>query len=338
MEQSYDVIIIGAGPAGLAVANVLDKTHLTVLLIEKNAVIGQKVCAGGITSLGGELDLPSEIMYRSRNHTIFIGNKRYDLVLGDSIGTISRKELGEYQLEKIIGSKNITLLRETSATSIARGSVKTNRGRFSFRYLVGADGSASLVRKHLGLERRVSAGLCCDVEKVRQGFVWYINPRELGTSYLWEFPHRDHTNIGIYFDPSKLSAKKAREFLVNYLDENNHNVFPDDIRGGQVNYDFRGCSFGNIFLAGDAAGLASKPSGEGISFAILSGKEIGRKILDSGYGMAGLERIIKLKKRQENILRLFELFPPLQGLLFRLSLILIIRGWIQRYFAHYRLP
>ena len=334
MGNSYDVIIIGAGPAGLAVAEELENTALAVLLIEKNSVIGPKICAGGITNFRGRCEVPLEKTQGARNHTIFIEDKKYEVALADSIRTIERADLGEYQAGKIAGSKNITLLKETSAKSIGPKSIVTDKGIFSFRYLVGADGSASLVRRHLGLGRRVSIGLCCDVEKVRDGFVWYVNPRELGTSYIWEFPHHDHTNIGIYFDPGHLSAKRAREFLLNYLEENNHVVSPHDIRGGAVNYDFRGCVFGNIFLAGDAAGLASKPSGEGISFALASGREIGKKILDPDYEMEGLRKILKLKKRQEKILGIFESLPPIQGLLFRLSLTLVRKRWIQRYFAN----
>ncbi|MBW2636692.1 MAG: NAD(P)/FAD-dependent oxidoreductase [Deltaproteobacteria bacterium] len=332
MGSRYDVIIIGAGPAGLAVAEELEGTRFTVLLIEKNSVVGPKICAGGITNFGGSPEVPLEKTQGSRNHTIFIEDKKYELTLAHSIRTISREELGEYQLGKIKGSKNITLLKETSAASIGPGSVVTDKGIFSFRYLVGADGSASLVRKYLGLGRSVSVGLCCQVKKVRDGFVWYVNPRGLGTSYIWEFPHRDHTNIGIYFDPVHLSAKRAREFLINYLEENNHRVSPHNIRGGAVNHDFRGSVFGNIFLAGDAAGLVSKPSGEGISFALASGREIGRRILDPGYEMSGLKSILKLKKRQEKILGIFESLPPIQGLLFRLALTLLKKRWIRRYF------
>ncbi|MBN2180211.1 MAG: NAD(P)/FAD-dependent oxidoreductase [Deltaproteobacteria bacterium] len=334
MENRYDVIIIGAGPAGLAVAEELENTSLSVLLVEKNSVIGPKICAGGITNFKKHSEIPPEKMQGSKNHTIFIEDKKYELTLADSIRTISRANLGEYQAGKITGSKNITLLKGTSAKSIGPESVVTDKGIFSFRYLVGADGSASLVRKHLGLGRRVSIGLCCDVEKVHEGFVWYVNPRELGTSYIWEFPHHDHTNIGIYFDPKHLSAKRARAVLITYLEKRNHRISPHEIRGGAVNYDFRGCVFGNIFLAGDAAGLASKPSGEGISFALASGREIGKKILDPGYEMTGLKRILKLKKRQEKILSIFESFPPIQGLLFRLSLALVRKRWIQRYFAN----
>ena len=334
MDNGYDIIIIGAGPAGLAVAEELKNTRLTVLLIEKNSVIGPKICAGGITDFRERFEVPLEKTQGSGNHTIFLEDKKYELVLANSIRTISREDLGQYQLGKIKRAKNITLLKGTLAKSIGPGSVTTDKGIFSFRYLVGADGSASIVRKHLGLGRKVSIGLCCEVEKVREGFVWYVNPKELGTSYIWEFPHSDRTNIGIYFDPRHLSAKRAREVLISYLEENNHRVSPKDIRGGAVNYDFRGCVFGNIFLAGDAAGLASKPSGEWISFALASGREIGKKILDPGYEMAGLNRILKLKKRQEKILRIFETLPLIQGLLFRLSLNLVKRRWIQRYFGN----
>jgi flavin-dependent dehydrogenase len=333
MGTRYDVIIIGAGPAGLAVAEELENTSFTVLLIEKNSVIGPKICAGGITNFRASPEFPLEKTQGSRNHTIFIEDKKYELVLDDSIRTISREDLGEYQLGKIKNSKNISLLKGTQAASIGPESVVTDKGIFFFRYLVGADGSSSLVRKHLGLGRSISIGLCCDVEKVRDGFVWYVNPRELRTSYIWEFPHRDHTNIGIYFDPGYLSAKRAREFLINYLEKRNYRFSPHDIRGGAVNHDFKGCVFGNIFLAGDAAGLASKPSGEGITFALASGREIGRRILDPGYEMAGLKRILNLKKRQEKILSIFESLAPIQGLLFRVSLTLVKKRWIQRYFG-----
>jgi flavin-dependent dehydrogenase len=50
--ERYDVIIIGAGPAGLKCAEILGGSELKVLLIEKNKTIGPKVCAGLMTSEG----------------------------------------------------------------------------------------------------------------------------------------------------------------------------------------------------------------------------------------------------------------------------------------------
>ena len=52
---------------------------------------------------------------------------------------------------------------------------------------------------------------------------------------------------------------------------------------------------------GDAAGLASVMTGEGIPYALISGQEIGRKILNPDYKMAGLKRILEIKKKQKAI-------------------------------------
>ena len=51
--------------------------------------------------------------------------------------------------------------------------------------------------------------------------------------------------------------------------------------------------------AGDAAGLASRASGQGVPFALVSGRGIGRKILDPACDMAEFRRMLAVKRRQE---------------------------------------
>ena len=58
MENKFDVVIIGAGPAGLKCAEQLKNSNLSVLVIEKNKIIGPKVCAGGLTPLAANFDFP----------------------------------------------------------------------------------------------------------------------------------------------------------------------------------------------------------------------------------------------------------------------------------------
>ena len=50
MKDKYDVIIVGAGPAGLSCAEVLAKGGKSVLVLEKNNEVGPKICAGGLTA------------------------------------------------------------------------------------------------------------------------------------------------------------------------------------------------------------------------------------------------------------------------------------------------
>ena len=49
MKDKYDVIIVGAGPAGLSCAETLSKSGKSVLVLEKNYKVGPKICAGALT-------------------------------------------------------------------------------------------------------------------------------------------------------------------------------------------------------------------------------------------------------------------------------------------------
>ena len=62
IQSKYEVIIIGAGPGGLAAAKVLSEAGRRVLVLEKNDERGEKICAGGITSRDFYLGLPKELI------------------------------------------------------------------------------------------------------------------------------------------------------------------------------------------------------------------------------------------------------------------------------------
>ena len=88
-----------------------------------------------------------------------------------------------------------------------------------------------------------------------------------------------------------------------------------------------------MYLVGDAAGLASKTTGEGISLARTSGKEVGKKILDASYEMKDLNEILTFKRRQERILRIFYIFPFMQTILFRMFFFMMNKKWFQKFFG-----
>ena len=69
-----------------------------------------------------------------------------------------------------------------------------------------------------------------------------------------------------------------------------------------INYDFRGYHFGNRFLAGDAAGLASGLTGEGIYPAILSGETIAKLIIDPSADTTNLDRLIDKQRKHQRLL------------------------------------
>ncbi len=323
MKNKYDVIILGAGPAGLKCAEELKNTNLSVLLIEKNKIIGPKICAGGLTQLTDGFDYPKDKTIIFNKLGMYLGNKKYEISMNYHIRTLDRYELGQYMLTKIKNTKNITILKETLVKSIEKDKIKTTRGTFHFKHLVGADGSASIVRKYLGLENKIYIGIQYIIPKRYKEMKWFLNPKLLQSGYGWIFPHKKYTSAGVFFNPKLLKIDKAKEALNKILDDSKIDYKNAKYEGGPANCLYKGIKFGNIFLAGDAAGLASAATGEGISFALTSGKEVAKKIINPNHKTLELDKIVKIKQKGDDRLKFLDKIPLFQNLLLRMYLNLL---------------
>lgn len=334
ISTHYDVVILGAGPAGLACAIELMQSKLQVLLIEKKAEIGPKICAGGLTNLTKNYVIPDEKTRSFNRQKIVIKDKDHVIELANPIRTITRLELGQYQLQQLQKAQNITVATQTTVQEIQQNKLITTKGQhIQFNYLVGADGSTSLVRKSLQLTSKHCIGLYYNIPEITNECVWYLKYKTLKTGYIWVFPHKEHTNIGIYFNPLILNSKKAREELENYITCKGYSFKPDELKGGPVCYNYERYDFDPVFLAGDAAGLTSKGTGEGISYALISGKEIARKIMDKNYKPLTLNNIIRIKKRQDKLFKILETFPFMHAFLYTVFVQLMRIKSFQAYFG-----
>ena len=333
MDNKFDVIIVGAGPAGLKCAHQFKNSELSVLLVEKNKVIGPKVCAGGLTHLSARFDFPESNIRSFPKLTFYFSNKKYKIRLAYPLRTISRYDLGQYLLNKIKDSKNITILKETIVKQVRKDRIITDKKEFYYKYLVGADGSNSGVRKFLGLKSEISIGLRYKIPKITDEIVCYFYPKLLGSGYIWIFPHKDYTNAGVYFDSKYCSSEKAKEILENVLERNGFIYSEESFGVAPLNSLYKGCIFRNIFLCGDAAGLVSKTTGEGISPALISGEDIGKKILNQNYKMVGVNKILKIKRKQERFKKIADGFPFIQKYFLKAFINLMKTKWFQLYFG-----
>jgi len=286
--ESYDIIIVGAGPGGLSAAAALAKSDKNVLLLEKNRMIGPKICAGGLRGSDFEyLKLPGDL----RGSQV------------DKLGylTVDRKELGQSQLKKL-DKKRIAIRTGAKVTKIEQESVVVNdRNKIRYKYLVGADGSLSTVRKYLGLkEKRALVGIQYIIpvkEFISAGdskrIQYYYNQRLFLSWFAWVFPHKDYLAIGCGADRKLLPVKKLKENFREWLTETGIDVSGKKLTGFPINCDYRGHKFNNIFLVGDAAGLASYQTGEGIHQALVSGEEVAKMLIDPGYKSKKFEKFLR---------------------------------------------
>ena len=127
VKNSFDVIIIGAGPGGLECARILLKNNLSVLILEKSTVPIKKNCGGGITSLADSFFIPDEICRTFKEVAVVIRNCVSKVKFKKPLRTVSREDLSEFQLSQL-RKENVQVNFEERAQKIEDSRVITDKG------------------------------------------------------------------------------------------------------------------------------------------------------------------------------------------------------------------
>ncbi|MCA9678761.1 MAG: FAD-dependent monooxygenase, partial [Myxococcales bacterium] len=228
-----DVIVVGAGPAGAAVAARLHQHGVRdVLVLERYRHPREKPCGGGLTGHADEalaaLDLKLDVPHlASPTARVRFGSFVRTVRLGRPVNVIRRDEF-DASLVAQVRARGVEIVEDEGVTRLAveadRVVVETSRGRtLAARVVVGADGAASVVRKHLtgnakALPHRLfKAELpVADGAAVDDAMLYDFTPMLHGVrGYLWVFPvHDRRVNVGIMHYPStRVGGPKLIEHL-----------------------------------------------------------------------------------------------------------------------------
>jgi len=297
------VIIIGAGPAGLSCAIELQKSGKTVLLVDKKKHIGPKVCAGGLTTKIKDLGIPletAEILFSKA--LVSVSDKTLPILNKTPfVGTIDRGRLGDFLLNKL--EDKITVSKGCEVSQIGEGFIVANKKKIEYKYLVGADGSNSMVRKFLGLEtKKFLLAIQYLIHTRNNNLEICFDTDFFGPGYGWVFPHKGYASVGCCQDIRYFGGSRLRKGFDKWLAKKKIDVSNVTLEGWTINFDYQGFEFGNKFLVGDAGGFASGLTGEGIYFGLISGKDVARRIINPEYKCKGIEQILKVKIYHENTL------------------------------------
>ena len=326
-----DILIIGAGPGGLACAKLLAEHGREVIILERNTKIGAKVCAGGITWDGLIGLVPDDLIERSFCEQYVFSNYQKVVVREKNpiIATINRKTLGNWMAQQAMqaGAEIVTGSR-VSAINGRTVTVKTSSGEtktYSCSHLVGADGATSMVRRSLGIPaEQMGPGINYQITGSVKNMEWHLNSRAFGYGYGWIFPHKETVSIGAYGPAGNMSGGRLKENLIKWASAKGYNLQGEQCRAALINYDYRGYSFGSTWLVGDAAGLASGLTGEGIYPAIVSGETVGRKILDPDFTDDAITAMVRKQQQHHKVINLSAKNPAFCSLLMEM-LILMLR-------------
>ncbi len=249
--ESYEVVIIGAGPAGLACAKRLVELNLPqfgergerILILEKNGMIGPKVCAGGIPSdVVDYFKLPEELWDFKFNEMIFhTPLQNGALHLDGPFYTIDRKNLGQWQLEKLQNS-NVKVRVNARVTKIEKDHIVINGSeKIQYRNLVGADGANSSVRKFLGLKTKkflLTVQYIIPVDTYKKIEIFFY-PDLIDMGYIWIFPHKSYVSIGCGTEPGNYSSRDLVAGFEKWLKMKNIDVSGGRFEAFTINLDCR---------------------------------------------------------------------------------------------------
>ncbi len=326
-----EIVIIGAGPGGLACAGKLADHGREVLVVERKAVPGPKVCAGGITWDGLLRIVPEHLIEQSFCEQHIFSNRQQIVVREKNpiIATINRKILGSWMARQA-EQAGANILTNTRVIAIdgkrivirhANGSEQT----LTCSHLVGADGAHSLVRRALGIPTtRLGPGINYQIAGTASRMEWHLNTRAFGYGYGWIFPHKETISIGAYGPMGNMSGSTLKKNLISWARQQGHELAGASCQAAFINYDYQGYDFDTIWLVGDAAGLASGLTGEGIYPAIVSGETVARKIINPKHSDAAITRMVKKQLLHHRVIQMAAKHPRACSLLME-GLILMLR-------------
>ena len=315
--ETVEHLIVGAGPAGLRAGQVLAEAGREVLVVEKRGEIGPKTCAGGLTTktvaLLRALGLPESAGLALVGQVAFAGGRpivldaRLTLVV-----TLARRELGGYQVRwtRAAGAE----VRAGCAVKELDLEARTARvdGRpVRWRHLIGADGADSSVRRALGLPHaRACFAAEYNVHGLRLEPLRVECDPALRGGYFWVFPHQDYTSIGAVAMKRAVRPPELRAYLDRRLTGLGVSARGAPFEGATLEVDYRGRHFpGDVHLAGDAAGVPSSLTAEGIYAALLTGEEVAREILEPPYRSPRVARWLRVKRGHDRLARLLRRGP-----------------------------
>jgi geranylgeranyl reductase family protein len=313
---SYDVAIVGAGPAGSTAAYRLASAGARVLLLDKATFPRDKPCGGGVTGRAARLlPFPIDPVVEDVVERLDCGLRYRHRFSRQARGPLAfmtqRRWLDHFLLEQA-----------AAAGAKVREGVTVDARELDARLVIGADGCNGASAKQLGLAQGIVHGVALEANyphEARFAHAMLVEIAVIRGGYGWIFPKGDHVNVGVGGNADE--GPRLRGELRRLCEE--YGIDPDaaaDTRGFRLPMRLPGTQLarGNTAVIGDAAGLVDPFSGDGMYEAFLSSQLVADAALDvlagraetlEPYQAAVERRIAPLTRAGWGAKHAFERFP-----------------------------
>jgi digeranylgeranylglycerophospholipid reductase len=289
----FDVLIVGAGPAGSSAAAAAAKAGAHVLMIEKRRQIGKPVqCAEFIPRLlKHKVKIPPEAIAQKIQEMItFMPNG--EIIRKRAPGFILNRAKFDQALAKQASEAGVKILTGTKAVHKTRKKITVlgplGEDQIEASVVIGADGPNSTVGSWIGQKNRkfISAIQHTVVLKksVEETEIYF--GKEYPGGYAWLFPKGEMANVGVGIQRelggiAKLALKSFKEKIAHRIGK------IVDVTAGQIPVGGPLLSIDEkdrIILVGDAAGHTHAITGGGIPQAVICGAMAGKAAAAAANG------------------------------------------------------
>jgi geranylgeranyl reductase family protein len=308
---TFDVIVVGAGPAGSTAAKILGEAGISTLLLDKSAFPRDKPCGGGISArviqrfpyLEAALaSIPMNWVNKVylESPAGFVVDYRSDVPLylmirrcefDNLLFSLARKNV-EFQTPALVRK----IVQGTDGVTVT-AAVDGEPRDYQCKLVLGCDGANSIVARGSGLRTgSVQADYAIDMmeetpyeelslpERDRM-YVYYRIRSHYGYGYV--FPKASHVNLGVGFKldyylsnlrgehyahhSSFIEGLASKQLIAGRSNRSNFRAFPLPISGPLPR-----TSSNRVLLSGDAGGFVNALTAEGIYYAMVSGEHAAR--------------------------------------------------------------
>ena len=298
--ETFDVVVVGGGPAGATAAHTLAQRGHSVLLLDRAGRI--KPCGGAIPPrLIKDYAIPDHLLVAKAQSARMIAPSAHkvDIPIDNGfVGMVDRAEFDEWLRERAAHAGAVRrigtfdkLTRDPDGVSVVhfQARERSQRGegapaQVRARTIIGADGAKSQVARQAGVVGAAETqyvfayheivkapsvkpagydGTRCDV---------YYQGKLSPDFYGWVFPHGDTLSIGTGSADKGFSLRHAVGLLREASGLSGAEVLRREGAPLPMKPLKRWDNGRDVVLAGDAAGVVAPASGEGIYYAMYGGE------------------------------------------------------------------
>ncbi|MBP0483238.1 geranylgeranyl reductase family protein [Sagittula sp. M10.9X] len=283
MARHFDLIVIGAGPAGAACATTAAKAGLRTALVDRKRFPRDKLCGGGLTGRATGhyarifgAPLPDVPMTQRDSFEFHAFGERLDTgEHAPPIHLLMRRDFDADLVERALSAGAMDFTGRSGTLHCEAPAIDLPGLRLTAPLVVAADGVNSPTAKRLfgAAYDRDRIGFALEVERPGDSgdAPLRIDFGAAEWGYGWQFPKADGTTIGLggvlRRNPDMKAALNAYLAALGVTEDLT-------VKGQFLPFGaFRAVpGRGRILLAGDAAGLVDPITGEGIAHALRSGE------------------------------------------------------------------